>query len=233
VSEQIETRLRESLALERPISVARIAAEFGCQTTCVLNAQFPDLCKAIARKELRNREARRAQIRAGLITAISEEPPPVVGAAAKRLGCSHAYVKQYFRNLWMQLVEARKSWGLKQRQAIQCRIENAITEMPGRSVPEICRATGVRQMFLYRHFPALYQRIAADFIARRDALREQKRAALRSDVGRAVRELTLTGVHPNVNNVAPFLSAEASRDWKRIQQEVGRAMQKRTVKAEA
>jgi len=77
-------------------------------------------------------------------------------------------MKQYFRNLWMQLVEARKSWGLKQRQAIQCRIENAITEMPGRSVPEICRATGVRQMFLYRHFPALYKRIAADFIARRD-----------------------------------------------------------------
>lgn len=227
--EQIENRLKESLALERPIPVARIAAEFGYQTTCVLNAQFPDLCKAIARKELRNREARRAQIRAGLITAISEEPPPAVGAAAKRFGCSHAYVKQYFPNLWMQLVEARKSWGLKQRQAIQCRVENAITKMPGRSVPEICRATGVRQMFLYRHFPALYKRIAADFIARRDALREQKRAALRGDVSKAVTELMHRGSHPTVNNVAPFLSAEAGRDWKRIQQEIDRAIRKRTT----
>jgi hypothetical protein len=133
----------------------------------------------------------------------------------------------------MQLVEARKSWGLKQRQAIQCRIENAITEMPGRSVPEICSATGVRQMFLYRHLPALYKRIAADFIARRDTLREQKRVALRSDVGRAVRELTLTGVHPNVNNVAPFLSAEAGRDWKRIQQEIDRAIRKHAANVEA
>jgi hypothetical protein len=53
--EQIENRLKESLALERPIPVARIAAEFGYQSTCVLHAQFPDLCKAIACKELRNR----------------------------------------------------------------------------------------------------------------------------------------------------------------------------------
>ena len=226
---QIESRLQESLALERPIAVARIAAEFGYQSTSALQAQFPDLCKAIARKELLNRDVQRAQRRAGLMTAISEEPPPTVCAAAKRVGCSHACLKHDFPDLWMQLVEARKSWRLKQREAIRRKIENAVAEMPGASVPEVCRATGVRPMFLYSHFPALYKRIASEFIARRDALREQKRAALRRDVNHAVAELMRRGSQPTTNNIAPFLSAEAGRDWKRIQQEIDRANRERAA----
>ena len=233
VSEQIDTRLRESLALERPIPVARIAAEFGYQTTCVLEARFPNLCRAIARKEIEIRQMRHAYLRAGLISAISEDPPPAIATAAKRLACSHAYLATYFPHECQQLVEARKSWRLKQREAIQRRIEEAVAEMPGASVPEVCRATGVRQMFLYRHFPALYKRIASAFITRRNALREQKRAALRRDVRQAVAELMQRGAQPHVKSVAPFLSKEAGRDWRRIQQEIGRAMQKRAVKAEA
>ena len=231
--ERIENRLKESLALDRPIPVARIAVEFGYQTACVLHGRFPDLCRAIARKELENREARRAQLRGRLTAAISEESPPAVAAAAKRLGCSHAYLTHYFADLCQQLRDSRKSWRLKQLEAMQRRIENALADMPGASVPEICRATGVRQMFLYKAFPALYKRIAADFIACRDALRGQKRAALRSDVSKAVTELMKRAVHPNVNNVVTFLSPEAGRDWKRIRQEIARAIRQRAVHVEA
>lgn len=226
--EQIETRLRESLALERPIPVTRIAAEFGYQTTCVLATQFPNLCRAIARKELRNRRMRRAQLRAGLISAIREEPPPATAALARRLGCSHGYLTYYFPALCRRLLEARKAWKVTEREAIQRRIESAAAEMPGASVPAVCRATGIKQLFLYIHFPVLYKQIVSGFIARRDALREHRLAALRDDVRKAVAELMQRGSHPTVNNVIPFLREEAGRDWKRIRQEIDRVIRERT-----
>jgi AcrR family transcriptional regulator len=190
----------------------------------VLASQFPNLCRAIARKELQNREIRRAGIRAGLIRALSEEPPPATAALARRLGCSQGYLESYFPELYQRLLEARKAWRAKEWGAIQRRIETVAAEMPGASVPEVCRATGVRQMFIYTHFPGLYKQIVSGFIARRDALREQRRAALRDDVRKAVAELVQRGSHPSVNNVIPFLRAEAGRDWKRIRQEIDRAM---------
>lgn len=86
-------------------------------------------------------------------------------------------------------------------------------------MPDVCRATGVRQMFLYTHFPVLYKQIVSGFVARRDALREQRRAALRDDVRSAVAELVQRDLHPSVNNVIPFLRVEAGRDWKGIRQD--------------
>jgi hypothetical protein len=223
----------ESLALERPIPVSRIAAEFGYQSTCVLHARFPDSCKAIARKELQNRQVWRARLRAGLLSAIAEEPPPVIAAAAKRLGCSHVYLTHYFPDLCLRLREAGKTWRLKQRDAIQRGIEKVVGEMPGASVPDICKATGVRQMFLYVQFPMLYKRIVSGFIAHRDALRKQRRAVLRDDVRKAVAELLRRRLHPTVNNIVPFLSDEAGRDWKRIQEEIDHIIRERAAGGEA
>jgi AcrR family transcriptional regulator len=199
----------------------------------VVETQFPNLCSAIALKELRNRERRRAQLRAGLTSAISEEPPPATAALARRLGCSQGYLTNYFPDLCQQLLEARKAWKVKEREATERKIKGAAAEMPGASVPDICRATGIRQMFLYTHFPVLYKQIVSGFIAHRDALRDQKRAALRDDVRKAVAELLERASYPTVNNVIPFLSGEAGRDWKRIRQEIDRAIRERSGDVEA
>jgi hypothetical protein len=66
-------------------------------------------------------------------------------------------------------------------------------------------------MFLYKVFPALYERITVDFIACRDALRGQKRATLRDDVGKAVTELMQRGLHPNVTMLPVSQSPGRSR----------------------
>src|SRR5438093_11661400 len=92
---------------------------------------------------------------------------------------------------------------------IQCQkrvaSEGAAGKMPGASVPEVCRVAGVKQMFLFNNFPVLYKQIASAYVARRDALRQQRHAALRDDVRRAVARLSHKGVRPILNNVVPLL----------------------------
>ena len=229
-SEEIERILKKSLALERPIPVSRIAAEFGFQTECALRGQFLDLCTAIARKQTQNREARHEQLRAGLISAISEEPPPPTGALAQRLGCSHSHLTHYFSDLSRQLRDVRKAWRAKDREAVRQRIEKAATEMHGASLADICRAADVKPIFIYKYFPALYRRIASTIVADRDARRRQRCATLHDEVHKTVAELTQKGLHPTLNKVMPFLSGNAARDWKRIQHEINEAIRERTGK---
>jgi len=54
--------------------------------------------------------------------------------------------------------------------------------MKGASVRYIYRAAGVKQMFLFTNFPVLYKQIASNYLAYRDALRQQRRAGLCIDV---------------------------------------------------
>ncbi len=58
--------------------------------------------------------------------------------------------------------------------------------MKGASVPDICRAAGIKQMFLFMRFPVLYKQIVSRYLECRDALRLRRRAALRNDVREAV-----------------------------------------------
>jgi hypothetical protein len=82
-------------------------------------------------------------------------------------------------------------------------------------------------------FPVLYKRIVSGFIAHRDAVRENRRAALRDDVRKAAAQLLQKVSHPTVNNLVPFLSEEAGRDRKRINQEIDHAIRERTGDVEA
>jgi hypothetical protein len=126
----------------------------------------------------------------------------------------------YFPDLCRRLLDAGRVWKAKERDAIRRRIEALVMVMKGASVPDICRAAGIKQMFLFTNFAALYKQIVSNYLARRDALRQQRRAALRNDVRKAVTALSHKGLHATVNNVIPLLSKDAARDWKLIRQEI-------------
>jgi hypothetical protein len=221
---EIEEMLMESLTCERPIPISHIAVQLGYESNCRLRKHFPELCKAILRKSAEYGEARRARTQAALIGAISEEPPPAITSLARRLGCSNDYLQVNFFDLCRQLRRARDTWQIQKREATRRRVEKAAREMRGATVPEVCRAAGVKQMFLFTNFPAIYKQIASAYVARRDALRQQRRAALRDEVRRAVAELCQKGFRPTTQNVVPFLSDGAARDWNRIRQEIHQAM---------
>jgi hypothetical protein len=221
---EIEKMLMESLAHDPPIPLSHIAAELGAVSTGRLRKHFPELSKAILRRWAEYGEERLTKAQAALMNAVSEEPPPPVTSLARRLGCTNAYLTLNFPDLCRQLRNARDAWRVQERQVLQRRIENTAQEMRGVPVPEVCRAVGIKQMFLYNNFPALHKQIASAYLARRDALREQRRAVLREEVRRAVVELSQKGIRPNTNNVAPFLSDRAAKDWNRIRQEIHQAI---------
>jgi len=222
--DEIKKILVEFLAQDPPIPLAHIAAELGSVSTDRLRRHFPELSMAILRKWAEYGQARRAKAEAALMGAISEEPPPPVTTLARRLDCDNAYLKLNFPDLCRQLRNIRDTWQSQNREAVRRRIENAARAMCGAPVHEVCRAAGVKQMFLFTNFPAIYKQIASTYVARRDALRQQRRAVLRDEVRRAVAELCQKGIRPTTNNVAPFLSDGAARDWNRIRQEIHQAM---------
>lgn len=221
--QEIEVILMESLARERPTPISQIAAALGYESSCRLRHHFPKLCEAIARKQAQNREAQRERFRTALITAISEEPPPATESLEQRLGCCSGRLKYYFPDLCRRLLDARKVWEAKEWDAIRKRTEVLAAEMKGASVPDICRAAGIKQMFLYLHFPVLYRQIVSRYLECRDALRLRRRAALGNDVRAAVIKLSHQGLRASVNNVLPLLGDEAARDWRLIRQAIERS----------
>ena len=230
--QEVEKILTESLASERPIPISRIAAELGYESECRLRKHFPALCEAIARKQAQNRDAQRESFRTALVNAISEEPPPPTVSLEQRLGCSQGRLKYYFPDLCRQLLDARKAWEAKERDALLRRTEVLATEMKGASVPDICRAAGIKQLFLFTRFPVLYKQIVSGYLEYRDALTQRRRAALRDDVRKAVIKLSRKGLHANVNSVLPLLRDEAARDWKLIQLEIDRSMRELSCELE-
>ena len=222
--QEVEKILTESLENERPTPISRIAAELGYESECRLRTHFPELCEAIARKQARNRQVQRERFRTVLIDAISEEPPPAMVSLERRLGSSPGRLKHHFPDLCRRLLNARKAWKATELDAIRTRTEVLATEMKGASVPDICRAAGIKQMFLFTHFPVLYKQIVSEYFEYRAALRQRRRAVLRNDVRKAVITLSHKGLHATVNNVYRLLSDEAAKDWKLIQLEIDLAI---------
>jgi len=223
-TQEIEKILLESLGHERPIPVSQIAAELGYESACPLRMHFPELCGAIARKQAQNRETWRERLRTALVNAISEGPPPPTACLAQRLGCSHGALTYYFPDLCRQLLDSRKEWEAKEREAIRQRIEALATEMKGASVPVVCRAAAIKQQSLLHKFPVLYRQIVSSYLESRDALRHQRRETLRNDVRNAVVDLSRRGMRPTLGSVSPLISAAAAKDWKLIHQEIDRSM---------
>jgi hypothetical protein len=166
----------------------------------------------------------RERFRTVLIDAISEEPPPAMVSLERRLGSSPGRLKHHFPDLCRRLLNARKARKAKELDAIRTRTEVLATEMKGASVPDICRAAGIKQMFLFTHFPVLYKQIVSEYFEYRAALRQRRRAVLRNDVRKAVITLSHKGLHATVNNVCRLLSDEAAKDWKLIQLEIDLAI---------
>ncbi len=224
--QEIECILRESLARERPIPITQIAAQLGHESPQRLQTHFPELCKAIAQKAAECRRESRERLRAALVRAIAEDPPPTARSLSKRMGCSQSALDYHFPDLCRKLQATRRASRAFEREAIRLKIDTLATEMKNASVREICLKAGVTSEFLLTNFPALYKQIASKYMARVNELRQQRRAALHLDVQRAVIGLSRAGATPTLSKVIPLLSSEAARDWNRIRQEISDAIRR-------
>jgi AraC-like DNA-binding protein len=223
---EIARILADSLAQDKPVPVAQISDQLGYETPNRLYRYFPELCKAIAVKQNKNREKQREAVWQGLMAALMEEPPPSTRKLSCRLGCQDAVLRGFFPDLWNKLLEAREAWHARERHCIRAKVERIMGEMRGASVPSICRAAGIGVAFLMHRFPDLYQRIISKYIEQRDAMRLQRRDRLHEEVGRIVVALSRESITPTTERVTELLSDHVTRDWKLIQHAVDDARRK-------
>jgi transcriptional regulator with XRE-family HTH domain len=222
--EEVEAVLRGELVQDQPKPVVRIAAEMGQPSATRLTQKFPTLCKAITAKRRKYSEESRQRYRAVLESAIREEPPPLAVEVARHLGTSQGILQKLSPELYQQLRQARANWKAQEKESIRRKLEACLHEMKGASVPEICRATGVKLWRLFTEFPVLYKEITAAYWDQLAVRRQARRDVLRHEVRQAVSELLRKEMPITIAAVVPFLSDDAAKDWNLIQKEIASAV---------
>jgi hypothetical protein len=105
-----DTLLEESLAQDEPISCLKIAAQLGYTNEGYLRKQFPDLCRAIAKKIAAKRSDRISIVERTLRDALKEKPAPTLEEIRKRLNYSSSMCLQFhFPVLCSQILRRREA----------------------------------------------------------------------------------------------------------------------------
>jgi hypothetical protein len=160
----IRSALEDSLSLEFPVAVYRIARDLGFETGSPVAARFPDLCGAIKAKRAAAREARRDRIAAALKSALNEDPPPALEEVAKRLGYdSDNSIKAWEPRLCARLVERRRRLVERSKNALKQQLKAALRENPPPSMRKVLTRLGITEGVSYHNFPDIHRTIAARY----------------------------------------------------------------------
>jgi len=158
----IRKALEDSLALEIPAPVLRIANALGFQTESALMKRFPKLCWAIKSKRATIEQDRRSKITSALRAAICEAPPPALEEVASRLGyASEDSLKAHQPKLCGRLIALRRQIAERSKNMLGERLRAMLKENPPPSLREAHRRLGVTEHFTYGNFPELHRAIAA------------------------------------------------------------------------
>lgn len=160
----IRSALEDSLSLEFPVAVYRIARDLGFETESPVTARFPDLCGAIKAKRAAARKARRDRTAAGLKSALNEDPPPTLEEVAKRLGYdSDNSIKALESRLCARLVERRRRLVERAKKALKKKLKAALRENPPPSMRKVLTRLGITEGVSYGNFPNIHRAIAARY----------------------------------------------------------------------
>lgn len=168
----IRKALEDSLSLDMPLPVQRVALSLGYGTEDPLTARFPDLCRAIKAKRANVVVARRSTLASALELALSEDPPPALEKVARRLGyTSHMAIREIEPDLCAKLTARRREFAAWSRMALGRRLETMLNEIPPPSLREVHSRLGITQAISYENFCEIHRAI----VARQREFRRQSR----------------------------------------------------------
>lgn len=107
----IQRLLENSLTMNPPIPVRRIAGDLGYANGGFIHQKFPELCHAIAVKTSAYKSGELKTIRCAILAACAEQPPPTLRALSDRLGFrSCSAIRDRFPELSDRLLVARLNY---------------------------------------------------------------------------------------------------------------------------
>ncbi len=185
-----------------------LAERRGYKYAATLKQRAPDLYQALREQRATYLREKAEETKASLQAALTEEPPPTFRTVQLRLGIrAEGTLKYQQRELCHAIVVRYRDFRRAATLQMRAALEAALTEEPPPSVRQLARRTHRCLTTLYRHAPALCQRLAArrlEDLARRAAA---KREAAYQEIRQVVARLHAEGIYPSQCRVESALSA--------------------------
>jgi TniQ protein len=157
----IAEALERALNSDLPLSVEKVAEQFGYRSDSCLRQLQPDLCARLTQKRRAPSAKRTAadQVRRALEAGIAQNPPPSLQGVATSLGlrgCSRLYRR--FPKLCRALSARNRGFKWLPKKPMENILRKALTESPPPALDVVARRGGFRQTrSLWMRFPDLMQ----------------------------------------------------------------------------
>ena len=228
---KIRKKLEHSLAQERPVSVNHIAQSLGYVNGGPFRLEFPELCRAIGKKQAALKRGRLRDAERVLRVALEEDAPPSATELSKRLEYASLNVLRHnFPELYATLLARRAPYQAECRRKIHAYLLGILAGDSAPQVLEVCEKIRLSPSRAYVCYPELCHAIATKHRQFEKALRVQRRARLRDEVFRVVSKLYEHGEYPSYSRVQATLNVDSLGDSRSIREFVQQAKQELNVR---
>lgn len=222
----IRALLEDSLKQDPPIPVRRIAAQLGYSNgnPGFIRRCFPDLCRSIAERLEESKKHRTEELRAVVIAAIAEQPPPTLRDLSHRLGFQTSTTLRFWApDLADQLLKKRAVHMAAEKARCHAVLTAVLSECPAPTLNSVARRLQCSNSFLNEHHPELCHAIAARHSREQKQMKGQRLRFLDDEVLEIARKLKAKGLNPTQPRIISLLSPGVIKEWGPVQRAVKRA----------
>jgi hypothetical protein len=222
----IRALLEDSLKQDPPIPVRRIAAQLGYSggNAGFIHRCFPDLCQSITKRLEAWEKRRTEELRAVVIAAIAELPPPTLRDLSHRLGFQTSTTLRYWvPDLADQLLKNRAEHMAAEKARCHAVLTAVLSECPAPTLNSVARRLQCSNSFLNEHHPELCHAIAARHSREQKQMKGQRLRFLDDEVLEIARKLRARGLNPTQPRIVSLLRAGSIKQWGPVQRAVKRA----------
>jgi hypothetical protein len=226
--DRIRTLLEQSLELDYPVSVRRLAKQLGYAggNSGFILRSFPDLCRSIAAKRRAWEERKVEQLRCDVRAALSEQPPPTLHELSQRFGFQTSTTLRFWvPDLADELMEKRTEHAAMEIVKLRTVLRRVLQEDPVPSFNSVARRLQRSTSFLMEKHPDLCHAIASRYLQQQKMMTRERRQLLDDEVLSIAKDLQAQGQNPTQVRIVRLLSNGGIKEWGAVQRAVKRARQ--------
>ncbi len=194
-SDKVIRKAIEAALASRPRTTLRkVTQTLGFRNEVSLYNRFPELCRAFAAANRKDRAERLAIMRAECLAALQQGTPPSIREIAARVGCSEQAFSYRFPDLYAGLVQAAPERKRLLREEVRSQISVALHEDPAPSLDCVASRVGKNALQLLAQHPDVAREIRSRYNARQQADGARRHAQYREQIRTAADDLSERGL---------------------------------------
>ena len=225
----IRRALCRALAQKPRVPLKTVARNLGFRNVVSLYNRFPDLCRAFAVANRKEKAQRLAPMRAAIEASLTESPPPTVRGLAARLGCTEAVLKYRFPELRAALLKRLPERKRFLDTQLLDLIQRAATEEPPPSMGTVAKRAGRSRVYLRALQPDLFKTIKSRHHSQRSSDAARLQAAYRAEITGAITELRHRGITPSRLRIFAAIPQPSMRNNHIVDQQIAASQREMEV----